>query len=158
MSLGQAVLLSYGLLMLIGGFMGYRAGSNASLIAGSVSGVLLLAALWLSRNQPATGLWLGAVVAALLCVSFAMRLSKTGKFMPSGGLLLVSVVALALLAYSAWSAKLTASAPGGTAPCAGRAARRARSPSADETARSQSGDNIPTEARSESASGAGPRR
>ena len=36
MTLGQITLLVFGLLMLAGGFMGVRAGSRASLYAGSI--------------------------------------------------------------------------------------------------------------------------
>lgn len=105
MNLGPTVLLVYGILMVLGGLMGYRAGSRVSLIAGLVSGVLLLAAWWLSRTQPVAGLWAGVVITLLLCGSFAMRLLETRRFMPSGALLVVSVVALLLLAYSAASAR-----------------------------------------------------
>ena len=47
------------------------------------------------------GLWRGTAVALALCVVFAGRLKKTGKMMPSGMMLTVSVVALAALAYAA---------------------------------------------------------
>lgn len=104
MNLGPATLLIYAVLMLVGGFMGYaRAGSKVSLIAGVASGILLLVSWIVTRSHLVAGLWMGAGITLLLCVSFAMRLAKTGKFMPSGGLLLVSVVALLVLAYSAYS-------------------------------------------------------
>jgi uncharacterized membrane protein (UPF0136 family) len=105
MNLGPTVLLVYGILMLLGGLMGARAGSRVSLIAGVVSGLLLVGAWWLSRTQPTAGLWAGTFITFALCASFAMRLYKTGRFMPSGALLTVSVVALLLLAYSAATAR-----------------------------------------------------
>ena len=77
------------------------AGSSASLIAGGTSGVLLLVAWVVTRTHLTVGLWAGAAISLLLCVSFVMRLAKTGKFMPAGGLLIVSVLALVLLAWSA---------------------------------------------------------
>lgn len=101
MHLGQIVLLVYAVLMLVGGFMGYRAGSTVSLYAGVGSGIVLLVAWLVTRSQLDVGLWIGVVVTLLLCISFGMRLAKTGKFMPAGGLLVVSVVALLFLAYSA---------------------------------------------------------
>ena len=101
MSFGPVVLLVFGILMVLGGLMGHRAGSKASLISGSLSGLVLLGAWFVSRDHLAVGLWIGVGVSALLSVVFGMRLAKTGKFMPAGGLLLVSVVALGLLVYSA---------------------------------------------------------
>jgi len=102
MSLGPVVLLVFGIVMILGGLMGHRAGSKVSLISGSVSGLVLLGAWFVSRDHLAAGLWIGVGVGALLSVVFGMRLAKTGRFMPAGGLLVVSVVALALLVYSAW--------------------------------------------------------
>jgi len=101
MILGQVVLLVLGVAMLLGGLMGYRAGSRMSLISGSLSGLLLLGAWFVSRDHLSAGLWIGVGVSALLSVVFGIRLAKSGKFMPTGGLLLVNVVALALLVYSA---------------------------------------------------------
>ena len=101
MGFGEIVLLVYAALMLVGGFMGYsKAGSKASLIAGAASAAVLAVA-WLWARSSIAGLWLGAAVAAALCIVFAMRLKKTGKMMPSGMMLGVSVLALAALAYAA---------------------------------------------------------
>ena len=101
MTTGQIVLLAYAILMLGGGLMGYRAGSRPSLVAGLASGVLLLAAWQLSRTWYEVGLGLGALLALALSVVFGMRLAKTRKLMPSGMLLAVSLIALAVLIASA---------------------------------------------------------
>jgi uncharacterized membrane protein (UPF0136 family) len=102
MGLGQIVLLVFALLMLVGGLMGYKAaGSTASLIAGVASAVVLAIAYFVSRAAPVPGFWLGAATSLALAVVFGMRLAKTGKMMPSGMLLVASIIALALLAYSA---------------------------------------------------------
>lgn len=101
MHTGQLVLLVFGVFILFGGVMGYRAGSKASLIAGSASGALLIAAFLLSYSNLVAGLWVGTVVGLVLCVTTGMRLAKTGKFMPSGMLLAVSVIATAALAFLA---------------------------------------------------------
>jgi len=103
MSLGPTVLLVYGAVMLFGGVMGYRAGSRASLIAGTASGVLLLGSWLLTRSSPEAGLWCGAAISLLLCGVTGMRLAKTRKFMPSGLLLGLSVISLILLVYSVTS-------------------------------------------------------
>lgn len=101
MATGQIVLVVYALLILVGGLMGARAGSRASLIAGSASGTLLLAALVVSLFHMAAGLWIGTGVSLVLSVVFGNRLAKTGKLMPSGMLLAVSIVALLVLLFSA---------------------------------------------------------
>jgi len=105
MSLGQIVILLYAILMLVGGFAGYAtAGSKASLYSGAGSAVALAASWVVSRSSPPAGYWMAAVVSLLLCIAFAMRLAKTAKFMPSGMLLLLSLVALVLLTWSALGA------------------------------------------------------
>ncbi len=104
MDVGQYVLIVYALLILAGGLMGARAGSKASVIAGTTSGAVLLLALVVSWFHLAAGLWIGAAVSLLLSVTFGSRLAKTGKFMPSGMLLAVSVVALLVLLFSALGA------------------------------------------------------
>ncbi len=102
MQLGQLVLIVYAVLMLAGGIVGYRiAGSTASLAAGAGSAAALAVAWFLTRTQPAAGFWSGAAVAAALAVFFLYRLVKTGKPMPAGGLLALSVLAVALLVWAA---------------------------------------------------------
>ena len=91
------ILLVYGILMIAGGVMGLRAGSKVSLAAGAGSGVVLLAAWLLARTHLLAGLWVGAVVALLLSVTFAVRAAKTRKLVPAGALLGVSLAALLLL-------------------------------------------------------------
>jgi uncharacterized membrane protein (UPF0136 family) len=97
MDTGPIVLLVYGVLMLVGGYMGSRAGSKVSLIAGGGSAVLLIGAWLLTFAYRDGGLWVGTVVTLLLCVTLGRRLAVTRKFMPSGMLLGVSVLVLALL-------------------------------------------------------------
>jgi uncharacterized membrane protein (UPF0136 family) len=92
------VLLLYALFMIAGGVMGYRkAGSKVSLVAGAGSGVALLVAFLLVPSTPVGGYWVGALTSLLLCVVFAARVARTGKFMPAGGLLVVSIAALIVL-------------------------------------------------------------
>ncbi len=97
MVFGQTVLLVYGAMILVGGWMGFRAGSKASLIAGTSSGLVLIAAFGVTYSDLRLGLWIGAAVSLLLCVMMAQRLAKTRKFMPAGMTLLVSVVTFVLL-------------------------------------------------------------
>jgi uncharacterized membrane protein (UPF0136 family) len=94
------VAFAYGALVLAGGLAGFlKARSRPSLIAGLVSGALLLGAgILMQRGNPAG--WIGAmVVAAALGAFFGGRWLKGRKFMPAGMMVLASVAALALLAW-----------------------------------------------------------
>src|SRR5437867_5054414 len=97
------VLLGYAVLMLVGGVIGYRtAASRPSLIAGVLSAAVLLGAYAWSLSNPSRGFLLAAVVAVLLAANFGLRLAKTGNFMPSGMLLIVSLAAAVILGFAAF--------------------------------------------------------
>jgi uncharacterized membrane protein (UPF0136 family) len=98
MKLGEIVLLVYAVLLIAGGLLGYlKASSLPSLIAGSASGVAVLACfLFALRNAPVAYI-AGATVALLMVATFAWRLAKTGKFMPAGAMLILSILVLVLL-------------------------------------------------------------
>ena len=71
----RIVMAVYGVLMLGGGLAGYATKhSKPSLIAGLVSAVLLAIACVVSRNNPRAGFGLGASVAVVLIVVFAIRI------------------------------------------------------------------------------------
>lgn len=106
MRLAQVVLALFAPLMLVGGVAGWRsARSKASLIAGTASAVVLAGALAISLSEPVQGFWLGAMTSLALCVVFALRWSKTAKFMPSGLLLLVSAFVLLVVTRAALEAQ-----------------------------------------------------
>src|SRR5579872_5871757 len=93
----NSILWIYIILLLIGGMIGFfKAGSKISLITSSIAAALLvLTALpgvftYAFRTNAAD-----AIMAALLVV-FAIRLTKTKKFMPSGLMLVLTLAALAL--------------------------------------------------------------
>ena len=93
--------LVFGLLTIAGGVMGYvKAGSTASLIAGGISGVLLIVA----ASHVAIGLALGIIVSLLLAGRFLPTFFKTGKMMPNGMMALLSIVAI-VFAILAWLRK-----------------------------------------------------
>jgi len=98
--LGQAALAFYALLLAVGGYIGFaKAGSRPSLIAGTVSALLAIVAEALTLAG-SFGFWIGLILAAALTAVFAIRFRKTGKFMPSGMLVGVSVVMIGLMGWA----------------------------------------------------------
>ena len=93
----NTILWVYIVLLLVGGLIGFlKAGSKISLITSSVSAALLVLTampgvftLTFRRNM-------ADVIMAVLLIVFAIRLTKTKKFMPSGLMLLLTLAALAL--------------------------------------------------------------
>ena len=92
----NTVLWIYIVLLLVGGLIGFfKARSRVSLISSSVfAAVLVLTQTGIFK--PSVALILVNVILAALLVVFAVRLSKTKKFMPSGLMLVLTIAALAL--------------------------------------------------------------
>jgi uncharacterized membrane protein (UPF0136 family) len=90
------VLWIYIVLLLAGGMMGFvKAGSKISLITSSIFAVLLaLCALGIIRP-----FYIAEILLGLLIVVFGMRFAKGRKFMPSGLMLGMSAVVLAVLLF-----------------------------------------------------------
>ena len=87
------VLWAYIVLLAAGGLVGFlKAGSKASLIASaSFAAALILCAIGVISPPRAADILL-----AVLLVFFALRLTKTKKFMPNGLMLALTIAALAL--------------------------------------------------------------
>ena len=92
----HTLLWIYIVLLLVGGLIGFlKAGSKVSLVTSAVSAAALI--LTAIPGLLSAGLARGladAIMAALLIV-FAIRLGKTKKFMPSGLMLIITILALA---------------------------------------------------------------
>lgn len=87
----------YGIIVLLGGVMGYvKAKSKPSLISGLVSGILLIISAILQLQGIPLGLTLAQVLTAILIVVFTVRLIKTRKFIPAGLMLMLGVLALVM--------------------------------------------------------------
>ncbi len=100
--LATIVLWVYALLLIGGGVAGWKlSGSRISLTAGLGSAALLFVAYRISLSAPSTGYLVAAFIAFFLMILFSSRYRKTGKFMPSGMMLIVSGLATALLAFVA---------------------------------------------------------
>ena len=95
----------FGLLTIVGGVIGYvKAASTASIIAGSIAGILLLIAAWLLPGNFALGLALAAVVSIALAGRFIPAFIKTGHLMPAGLMSVLSVIGI-IMAVVAWMKK-----------------------------------------------------
>jgi uncharacterized membrane protein (UPF0136 family) len=95
----------FGVLTIAGGMVGYvKAGSIASIIAGSVTGVLLLVAAFLLPEYHAAGLATAFIVSLLLAAQFVPKFLRTGRVMPAGIMSILSVIGL-IVALVAWIKK-----------------------------------------------------
>ena len=95
----------FGVLTVAGGVVGYvKAGSVASIIAGSITGVLLLVAAFLLREHRAIGLATAFIISLLLAAQFAPKFIRTGRAMPAGMMSILSVIGI-IAAIIAWVKK-----------------------------------------------------
>lgn len=84
-------------LTIAGGVMGFvKAGSTASIVAGGISGVLIVVAAVLLKTNVVAGLVMGGIVALALAGRFAPAYFSTQKFMPAGMMTILSVIAVVL--------------------------------------------------------------
>ena len=89
----ETTLWVYVALLILGGVMGFvKAGSKASLIASLAFGIPLAACAAGVIRVP----YVAEGLVAFLLVFFGMRLSKGGKFMPAGLMVILSVLSLVL--------------------------------------------------------------
>lgn len=91
-------LFIFGALTIAGGIIGYvKAGSPASIIAGSISGVLLLVSGYLiGSGKVQAGLILGIVLSLALAGRFLPAFLSTHKWMPAGMMAILSAIGLVL--------------------------------------------------------------
>jgi len=95
----------FGVLTIAGGVVGYlKAGSVASIIAGSITGVLLLIAAFLLPEHRAIGLATAFIVSLLLAAQFVPKFIRTGRVMPPGMMSVLSVIGV-IAAIVAWVKK-----------------------------------------------------
>jgi uncharacterized membrane protein (UPF0136 family) len=95
----------FGLLTIAGGIIGYvKAGSLPSIIAGAITGILLLIAAWLLPENRLWGLGLALVTSLLLAGQFVPKFIRTGKVMPAGMMSILSVIGI-VIGLVAWMRK-----------------------------------------------------
>ena len=85
----------YGAFTLLGGLMGYlKAKSKASLMAGGLSGLLIILATYGIVQHQVAGYYGLLAVSALLGIYFGMKFFKTFKLMPAGLIFVLSAITL----------------------------------------------------------------
>jgi uncharacterized membrane protein (UPF0136 family) len=101
----QLYFLIFGALTIIGGVIGYvKAGSLPSIIAGAITGVLLLVAGWILPTNRTVALVTALIVSLLLAAQFIPKFFRTGKVMPAGLMSILSAIGI-VVAIVAWLKK-----------------------------------------------------
>jgi uncharacterized membrane protein (UPF0136 family) len=105
MEAAKIYFIVFGLLTIAGGIVGYvKAGSAASIIAGSITGVLLLVAAFLLPEHRVAGLVTALIISVLLAGQFVPKFFRTGRVMPAGMMSVLSVIGI-IAAIVAWVRK-----------------------------------------------------
>ena len=95
----------FGALTIIGGVIGYvKAQSVPSIIAGSITGILLLIAGYILPEHRVAGLVTAFIVSLLLAAQFVPKLIRTGKVMPAGLMSILSMIGIVVV-IAAWLKK-----------------------------------------------------
>ena len=95
MEAAKIYFIIFGLLTIAGGIVGYiKAGSVASVIAGAITGVLLLVAAFLLPAHQAWGLGTALIVSLLLLGYFGPKFLHTGTVMPAGMMSVLSIIGI----------------------------------------------------------------
>lgn len=90
----------YATILLIGGTIGYvKTNSLASIIAGTISFILLIGSGLAMLQKEKLGYVLALAIVCLLTVFFSYRYAMTQKFMPSGLMIIVSAIIGITLLY-----------------------------------------------------------
>jgi uncharacterized membrane protein (UPF0136 family) len=105
MDVTQIYFFVFGALTIIGGVIGYvKAHSVPSIVAGAITGILLLVAGYLLPQNRTAGLVTALIVSLLLAAQFVPKFIRTGKVMPAGLMSILSVIGI-VVAIVAWMKK-----------------------------------------------------
>jgi uncharacterized membrane protein (UPF0136 family) len=105
MEAARIYFIVFGALTIVGGIVGYlKAGSVASIIAGSITGVLLLIAAFLLPEHRTIGLATALIVSLLLAAQFVPKFLRTGRAMPAGMMSILSAIGI-IAVIVAWVKK-----------------------------------------------------
>jgi uncharacterized membrane protein (UPF0136 family) len=95
----KVLIIAYIVILCVGGFFGWKAGSTISLVMSSISAVLVAIGMALMNSQTKVGYALIGFVGAVLTVTFIIRFIQTHKPMPAIPMLVVSIPILLLSLY-----------------------------------------------------------
>src|SRR5262249_53292363 len=105
MEAARIYFIIFGLLTIAGGIVGYvKAGSVASIVAGAITGGLLLVAAFLLPEHRVAGLATALIISFLLAAQFVPKFVRTGRVMPAGIMSVLSVIGF-IAAIVAWVRK-----------------------------------------------------
>ena len=105
MEAAKIYFIVFGALTIAGGIVGYvKAGSAASIIAGSITGVLLLVAAFLLPEHRTIGLATALIVSLLLAAQFVPKFLRSGRVMPAGMMAILAVIGI-IAAIVVWVKK-----------------------------------------------------
>jgi uncharacterized membrane protein (UPF0136 family) len=105
MEAAKIYFIVFGVLTILGGIVGYvKAGSVASIIAGSISGVLLLVGAFVMPEHRVVGLATALIVSLLLAAYFIRKYLSTGAVMPAGMMSVLSIIGI-IVVIVAWVKK-----------------------------------------------------
>jgi len=98
MSIGVVVAIIYGVLTIVGGMIGYlKSRSKASIISGSIAGLLLILSGLIQLQGQSWGLLLGLAITLGLIIIFGIRFNKTRQYMPAGLMTFLGAVVFAVM-------------------------------------------------------------
>lgn len=101
MNIRAGIVFVYGILLLIGGAIGYlKAGSLVSLAMGSGFALVTIASAIAMRINHKLGHISALILSGILTLFFAFRFVKTENFMPSGLMAALSLIVVAVLLSS----------------------------------------------------------
>jgi uncharacterized membrane protein (UPF0136 family) len=95
----KVIFIAYAMVLCVGGFFGWKAGSTISLVMSLISAALVGLGVLLLKGQARIGYSMVALVAAVLTVTFVVRLVHTHKAMPAVPMLLLSLPICLLCLY-----------------------------------------------------------
>lgn len=99
--ISKVALIVLAALSFIGGIIGFvKSKSKASIVAGTISAILLGISYYISLGDPFTGLLIGTNITLMLSIMFVVRYFKTRKFMPSGLMIVFSAITFITLVYT----------------------------------------------------------
>lgn len=98
LKISQWIVLVYGLLLFIGGMIGFaKAHSNSSLVMGTGFSIAIFVSAGLMFKGNKLGNTIAMACSGLLTLFFAYRFFLTGKFMPAGLMCILSLIVLSFL-------------------------------------------------------------